>query len=171
MLTGGHEWLHWQLEMALETNESPQENLVTDAVRILPSMGWATSRNVIAKARKLLVYSSISCLSYPPWDSAFQIWVISSETPPSLCVLQSCFFGSRPGVPLPITWPCEEKGLSITFPHQKDRGQREQCNCTASREIGQYEHFVRYTDAIQSKYVASKPLNFIVNEGDPGFEK
>jgi len=33
----------------------------------------------------------------------------------------------------------KEKGLSITFPHQKDRGQREQCNCTASREIGQYE--------------------------------
>ena len=33
----------------------------------------------------------------------------------------------------------EEKGLSITFPHQKDRGQREMCNCTASREIGQYE--------------------------------
>ncbi|CAK9019598.1 unnamed protein product [Durusdinium trenchii] len=33
----------------------------------------------------------------------------------------------------------KEKGLSITFPHQKDRGQREMCNCTASREIGQYE--------------------------------
>jgi len=30
-------------------------------------------------------------------------------------------------------------GLKVTFPHQKDRGQREQCNCTGSREIGQYE--------------------------------
>ena len=46
----------------------------------------------------------------------------------------------------------QEKGLSITFPHQKDRGQREQCNCTASREIGQYEPLGSRVDAMQGAF-------------------
>jgi len=46
----------------------------------------------------------------------------------------------------------QEKGLSITFPHQKDRGQREQCNCTASREIGQYEPLGSRVDTMQGAF-------------------
>ena len=75
-------------------------------------------------------------------------WFVFHETPQSMQPLQSCCFA--PAWYLYITYTLnltsshgQEKGLSITFPHQKDRGQREQCNCTASREIGQYEHLVR----------------------------
>lgn len=59
---------------------------------------------------------------------------ILSKDADFLCVKESRCLDARLADRL-----AKEKGLSITFPHQKDRGQREMCNCTASREIGQYE--------------------------------
>ena len=164
----GNRFIHECLQFSFSAINHPQQltpremNPCTDRKSgDADSMGWLvggfkffTPKIGEDKHFWLIFFKGVETTNYCRWMLVFQIWMICFfhvSRPQSMQPLQSCCFA--PAWYLYITYTSytlnltsshgQEKGLSITFPHQKDRGQREQCNCTASREIGQYEHLVR----------------------------